>query len=183
MVVTLVEPVRTRRRPVSFREARNALLQLRRCTRLELAEQLGCSPGTARLVMNGLVDRGLARDSGEKAPARGGKQGRPAPIFEFVPPRERADYVPDKLPEKRPALAVAPPRAVQAVAGVSKTKRRKSVMDEARKVADELGYTLSLTKKGHLRFDKPGSAPIFSSGTPSDWRTVKNTIADLRAAA
>lgn len=65
-----------------------------------------------------------------------------------------------------------------------RTRRKyKNGTDEMLKVADGLGYAVSRTKKGHFRFDKPGSAPVFAPGTPSDFRSQKNTIALLRRAA
>jgi len=47
-------------------------------------------------------------------------------------------------------------------------------------LAQELGYQVSRTKGGHLRFGKPGHRTVFSSSTPSDWRTQRNIIAELR---
>ncbi len=46
--------------------------------------------------------------------------------------------------------------------------------------AQELGYRASRTNGGHLRFSKPGRRPVFTSSTPSDWRTVRNVMSQLR---
>lgn len=59
-------------------------------------------------------------------------------------------------------------------------KLTKEVVDYAL----ELGFVLH-TKAGerHLRFDMPGTKPVFCSSTPSCGRAVKNMKADLRRAA
>ena len=45
------------------------------------------------------------------------------------------------------------------------------------------GWTVSYTGGGHLRLDHPEAAfPVFTSSTPSDWRTAKNLAAQLRRA-
>ncbi len=41
------------------------------------------------------------------------------------------------------------------------------------------GWQVLRTRGGHLRFRKPGCAPIFTSSTPSDWRAYKNALAML----
>lgn len=45
--------------------------------------------------------------------------------------------------------------------------------------AEELGWSWSRTKSGHLRFDRQGCGPVFTSFTPSDHRSYKNTKALL----
>ena len=44
------------------------------------------------------------------------------------------------------------------------------------------GWTLSRSNSGHLKFSKSGFTPIFTSCTPSDRRTERNTRALLRRA-
>ena len=44
------------------------------------------------------------------------------------------------------------------------------------------GWTVSLTRKGHLRFSAPGRATVFGSGTPSDHRSIENIRGKLRRA-
>lgn len=41
------------------------------------------------------------------------------------------------------------------------------------------GWTARRTRGGHIRFQKPGSPPIFTSCTPSDWRAYRNALAFL----
>lgn len=53
----------------------------------------------------------------------------------------------------------------------------------AMEYARELGYRASRTSGGHLRFSKPGRRTVFSSSTPSDWRTARNVISQLRKSA
>ncbi|HEV2682584.1 hypothetical protein [Paraburkholderia aspalathi] len=42
------------------------------------------------------------------------------------------------------------------------------------------GWEVQRTAGGHLKFLKPGLPPIFTSGTTSDYRTVRNARAQLR---
>lgn len=52
------------------------------------------------------------------------------------------------------------------------------------KTAETAGWTVTRTKGNHVRFlptDKTQS-PIISSGTPSDWRSLKNLTSQLRRA-
>jgi hypothetical protein len=44
------------------------------------------------------------------------------------------------------------------------------------------GWTLTRSNNGHLKFSKAGFTPIFTSFTPSDHRTERNTRALLRRA-
>ena len=44
------------------------------------------------------------------------------------------------------------------------------------------GWTLTRSSSGHLKFSKAGCTPIFTSGTPSDYRTERNARAMLRRA-
>ena len=57
-----------------------------------------------------------------------------------------------------------------------KSKAMTPVLDFARKH----GYAIRQTRGGHLRFSKRGKPPVFAPSTPSDWRSVKNTLAMLR---
>lgn len=49
-------------------------------------------------------------------------------------------------------------------------------------VARGLGFEVSRTKGGHLRFDKPGVGAVYFSSTPGDRRAILNGIAKLRRA-
>lgn len=53
----------------------------------------------------------------------------------------------------------------------------------AMEYAKELGYQASRTRGGHLRFTKPGRRSVITSSTPSDWRTTRNVISQLRKSA
>lgn len=45
------------------------------------------------------------------------------------------------------------------------------------------GWTIERTGNNHLRWKPPGGGqPIFSSATPSEWRSLKNLRARLRRA-
>ena len=44
------------------------------------------------------------------------------------------------------------------------------------------GWTLTRSNSGHLKFSKAGFPPIFTSCSPSDHRTERNTRAQLRRA-
>lgn len=50
-------------------------------------------------------------------------------------------------------------------------------------VALALGFALSYTRGGHMKFTRDGSPPVFTSSTPSDHRTLKNCEARLRRVA
>ncbi|MBA6133889.1 hypothetical protein [Pseudomonas juntendi] len=57
--------------------------------------------------------------------------------------------------------------------------------DSVRRLAEfalSEGWTLSRSNSGHLKFSKSGFTPIFTSCTPSDRRTERNTRALLRRA-
>lgn len=49
-------------------------------------------------------------------------------------------------------------------------KRAKEVIDWA----EGRGWKATRTKKGHLRFEKPGHPVVFAASTPSDHRAEKN---------
>ena len=44
----------------------------------------------------------------------------------------------------------------------------------------ELGFEAALTKKSHIKFTKQGRKPVYTSGTPSDPRALKNAESNLR---
>lgn len=49
--------------------------------------------------------------------------------------------------------------------------------------AEDLGFKAERTNGGHIRFLHPLVAkPVFTSSTPSDWRSVENTASQLRRA-
>lgn len=56
---------------------------------------------------------------------------------------------------------------------------------EMRKIQKELeaqGFTTTVTRKGHLRVFKNGQPVATFSGTPSDIRALRNSLADARRA-
>lgn len=55
-------------------------------------------------------------------------------------------------------------------------------MREIEKAAKEQGWTVSLTTKGHKKFLSPDKTkpPVYGSGTPSDVRSIKNLLAELK---
>lgn len=62
----------------------------------------------------------------------------------------------------------------------------RSTSDELRKHirwAEENGWSVSRTKKNHLKFTRDGVPSVFFSGTPSDRRSIKNHKSQLRRAA
>lgn len=218
MVVVTEVPTRSRiGRPVTLTEARAVLRQLGRATRQDLQDALGCNKSTASDLMKQLIGMEAARDTGTFVPARGGRQGRPSAVFEFVPWVERPGSVgghavaavelqsgfslPDLRrempPVKRirtplaggcdlpaPVLKQRKPRTTKPSNG-HKVKRRKGKLgvDDMLKAAAELGYEVSETKKRY-RFTKPGGqGVIFGAKNPSDYRTVKNVVAQLARSA
>lgn len=48
------------------------------------------------------------------------------------------------------------------------------------RIATERGWTVSPTKKGHIKFTAPNGAIIVTSSTPSDHRSWKNLRGQLR---
>lgn len=56
------------------------------------------------------------------------------------------------------------------------TKRARDMVA----LAERLGFRASRTRKGHLKFSRPGHRPVFTGGTPSDTRTLHNLRAELR---
>lgn len=197
-------------RGLTITDAQEALRTLGQATRKDLAEHLGCSRGVVTRLLDELVEAGLARHA--RSYEMTGKRGRPAPLFELKAERRPAavelasgvcldvkvDVRPmkgqgrDKSPvrgvtmeEIAPRQAPSKPRRRPVVSTTGgKIKRRKGKLgaDELLRVAHELGFSVSRTKNGHLKFEKPGVPTQFSSSSPSDYRTVKNTIAQLRRA-
>ncbi len=47
--------------------------------------------------------------------------------------------------------------------------------------AERDGWTATPTRGGHLRLDHPAAAvPVYCASTPSDHRSLKNTLAQMR---
>ncbi|SFY07881.1 hypothetical protein [Azotobacter vinelandii] len=59
-------------------------------------------------------------------------------------------------------------------------RRLKKSLRALAELASTEGWMLQRTRGGHLRFSKPGCAPIFMSSTPSDHRAFLNARAQLR---
>ena len=56
-----------------------------------------------------------------------------------------------------------------------------SHMKELRRVLERRGFTLRVTRGGHLRIEHPDmDGPVFGPSTPSDCRSVKNLLATIR---
>lgn len=53
---------------------------------------------------------------------------------------------------------------------------------EVSAVAIEHGATVERTRSGHLRIVHPDGWFVITSGTPGDWRTLKNMRRDIRRA-
>lgn len=49
--------------------------------------------------------------------------------------------------------------------------------------ARELGFSVSRTRGGHLRFTRENGPTVFFSGSPSDRRSMQNGLSKLRRAA
>lgn len=63
-----------------------------------------------------------------------------------------------------------------------RSRCKRNVPDHLHNYAKANGWSYSRTRKGHFRFFKEGHAVIFTSGTPSDWRAIRNAIAMLARA-
>lgn len=49
------------------------------------------------------------------------------------------------------------------------------------KAAESQGWTLTWTSKGHVKMIPPdGGPPVFTSGSPGDYRALKNFLGKLR---
>jgi predicted RNA binding protein YcfA (HicA-like mRNA interferase family) len=48
--------------------------------------------------------------------------------------------------------------------------------------ASACGWQLSRTRGGHWLLRHPSGAVVVTSGSPSDWRTLRNTRAQMRRA-
>ena len=57
---------------------------------------------------------------------------------------------------------------------------RRDYRQRLRSVADRYGFKLDRTRNGHLVLRRTGVKPIYCSGTPSDWRELKNTESLVR---
>lgn len=49
----------------------------------------------------------------------------------------------------------------------------------AAQFAEAHGFKIEMTAKNHLRYKKPGHRTVYSGGTVSDHRAVRNIIAEL----
>jgi hypothetical protein len=65
--------------------------------------------------------------------------------------------------------------------GVRRTLRRAGLVDVA-KTARQRGWTIELTRKGHLKFVHRTGALVYTGGSPSDHRARHNLAADLHRA-
>lgn len=61
-------------------------------------------------------------------------------------------------------------------------KRGSRHQREVRDLALSYGYTVERTAGGHLALRRPGWPSLFTSKTPSDWRTLKNLRGQLSRA-
>jgi hypothetical protein len=54
---------------------------------------------------------------------------------------------------------------------------------EPNRAAIKAGWSASLTRRSHIRLVHPAtSAIVICSGSPSDWRVIRNVKADMRRA-
>ena len=53
-------------------------------------------------------------------------------------------------------------------------------MNQVIKKAMSNGWRAQRTRGGHIRFDKKGCGPVFTAFTPSDNRSLRNLVAQLR---
>lgn len=44
------------------------------------------------------------------------------------------------------------------------------------------GWTIRRTRRGHLLWTAPDGTRVVTAGTPSDWRSLRNDLAQLRRA-
>jgi predicted RNA binding protein YcfA (HicA-like mRNA interferase family) len=65
------------------------------------------------------------------------------------------------------------------------SRNRLRIPDALRSMADlaaKLGWTVTHTRSGHLRWRSPDGVTVFTPSTPSDHRSSKNSRAQLRRA-
>lgn len=67
---------------------------------------------------------------------------------------------------------------------MGKLKGVNSELAELFKLAEDQGWTVEWTKKGHVRLtpNDPNMPTIFAASTPSDWRGVKNMKSRMKRA-
>lgn len=65
--------------------------------------------------------------------------------------------------------------------GVRVTLRRAGLTELAT-TARRRGWTIELTRRGHLKFIHRTGALVYTAGSPSDWRGARNLAADLHRA-
>lgn len=56
----------------------------------------------------------------------------------------------------------------------------RQVYGATARAAVEQGWTIEMTRGGHVRWTAPSGRVIFSPSSPSDRRAIRNTIAMLR---
>jgi hypothetical protein len=140
--------------PSSFVRSRNvAQLLGKGWTAEEFREILEIEHSTAHGYLTRLVEAGLLRRRSGARPNPAGT-GRPLTEFDFLLPRERDDYAPDRVPEHTPppeAMAVRKFSRGATVTGTGKKGRVKTGSKEKTKLiraAERQGFTVTASKRG-----------------------------------
>lgn len=161
-------------------DPRDAARRLGRFTAGELGELCGVSRHTALEKAEWMIELGIVFDTKERRKHEG--PGRPARVFEYIPPPAT------KPPEKKPPPEVT---AVQGFKDVKPPrqkpvgKRKRIAHPEVRELVArcvELGCKWEWTNGGHIWVIPPEGEKILVSSSPSDARSLLNSRADLRRA-
>jgi hypothetical protein len=65
---------------------------------------------------------------------------------------------------------------------VSAVRRVPREFRQAYFLAMEAGWEVTVTGKDHLKWKPPDGPPVFTAGTPSNWRGTRNALVLLRNA-
>jgi hypothetical protein len=157
----------------------------REFTRAELAWTLSVHPSALApsnsTLLDDLIAEGEIVSMGFKSSG-----GRPAEVFRFLRPRERADYRPDP-PRRREAppevVAVARmPRSSKAQGGARSGRGDRRRLREFEKVAGP-GWRIVGRTKHSLTLEGPGGEVRSIARHPKDHRADRNALARSRAVA
>jgi hypothetical protein len=161
-----------------------AARRLGRFTVTELAAAIDVHRSTAGQLVELMRERGAVQRTGERK-FHGGP-GRPAPVFEYLPPtpdnRPRPKQVPPEVAVVKEARAGKAPSPVS-----SRRKKKGRPQADLRKLIDawkdQMGAEPELTKGGHWHFRSvDGTLVAVAAATASDHRSIKNLRASLRQA-
>jgi hypothetical protein len=156
-----------------------AARQLVRFTVPDLARALGLRPDAVRAIVHELeAEHRVFRLEF----ARNGKQGRPPRVYAWCRQWEELAQAPDPREDELPRFERPIRGAPVAGTGGHRPLRRKDLRAVVAAIRAQ-GWRLDPCGTGHVSvYDADGRYVTTFAGSPSDWRSDANAMADLRRA-